>query len=137
MLLEGVIAFAIAALALGALTHGALGGLQSARVSGHTQEAVSRARSRLATLGHGTPLLPGDTQGDDGGGFQWRVRVARLVTTAPPDRTPQPSSGAAGGQAVSLYAVIVGVSWHRDGGVREVVLESQRVQATPSSPARP
>jgi len=127
MLLEGVIAFAIAALALGALTHGALGGLQSARVSGHTQEAVSRARSRL----------PGDTQGDDGGGFQWRVRVARLVTTAPPDRTPQPSSGAAGGQAVSLYAVIVGVSWHRDGGVREVVLESQRVQATPSSPARP
>jgi general secretion pathway protein I len=135
-LLEAVIAFSIAALALSALTQGALGGLQSARVSGHTQEAVSRARSRLATLGHGTPLLPGDTEGDDGGGFHWRVRVARLVAVAPPDRAAQPSPGPAGNQAVSLYAVSVGVSWHGDGGVREVVLESQRVQAAPSNPAR-
>lgn len=130
-LLEVLIAFAIAALALSTLAHGALGGLQSTRVSGHYQEAVSRARSRMATLGHGAPLLPGDAEGDDGGGFRWRVRVAQVDTVAAPGRAGQPGSGPAGSQAVSLYAVSVGVSWRGDGGTREVVLESRRVQARP------
>ena len=120
-LIEVMVAFVIVALSLGALTQGALGGLRSSRISGHYQEAVSRARSRLATLGHGVALRPGEQEGDDGGGFRWRTRVTQFAVTAAPQadgvQTPR----------VALYDVSVGVSWRMDGGTREVVLESRRL----------
>lgn len=124
-LLEVLVAFAIAAAALTALTQGALGGLQAVRVSGHVQEAVSRARSRLATLDRGAPLTPGERDGDDGGGFRWRQRVAPLGDPLP----------AARGEARPvLYEVSVGVSWQLDGTPREVVLRTQRLGLLPPEP---
>lgn len=54
-----------------------LAGLQSAGMAGHSEEAVARARSRLAALGAG--LSPGDTRGDDGGLYRWRLRVAPIA----------------------------------------------------------
>lgn len=126
-LLEVLIAFVIAALALGALSQGAAGGLQSARVSGHYQEALSRARSRLATLG--TPV-PGEQSGDDGGGYSWRVRVAPLATAG---RAREGIDPMRPGRAV-LLGVTVRISWRMDGGEREVALATQRVTVAPPDP---
>ena len=124
-LIEVLIAFSIAAMSLSALMQGALGGLQSTRASGHYQEAVSRARSRLATLGHGAALAPGAQEGDDGGGYRWRIRVVQVAAGASQTDGPQTPR-------LVLYGVSVGVSWSMDGGNREVVLESQRLALAPS-----
>lgn len=126
-LLEVLVAFVIAALALGALSQGAAGGLQSARVSGHYQEALSRARSRLATLG--TPV-PGEQNGDDGGGYSWQVRVAQLAAAGRAREGIDPQRP---GRAV-LLGVVVRISWRMDGGEREVALATERVAAAPPEP---
>lgn len=127
-LLEVLVAFVIAAVALGALTQGAAGGLQSARVSGHYQEALSRARSRLAALG--AAVVPGDQQGDDGGGFSWRVRVTPLATAGRAREGVDPERP---GRAV-LLGVTVRIAWRMDGGEREVTLATERVGLAPPEP---
>ncbi len=126
-LLEVLVAFVIAALALGALSQGAAGGLQSARVSGHYQEALSRARSRLASL---AAPAPGEQQGDDGGGFSWQIRVTPLATAG---RAREGIDPARPGQAV-LLGVTVRISWRMDGGEREVALATERVEMAPPDP---
>ena len=122
-LLEVLVAFIIAALALGALTQGATGGLTLASIAGHTQEALSRARSRLAAAA--LAPVPGEQRGDDGGGYAWRVTTTRLLT-APPTGT-----GAASRPGVALYALRVVVSWSLDGSMRDVALDTQRVGPAP------
>jgi general secretion pathway protein I len=118
-LLEALIAFAIAALALAALLQGALTGLRATQTATRTEEALARARSRLAAL-EAAPLAPADQRGDDGGGFAWRLRVA-----------PEATSG-----GLTLYAVSVAVAW-RDGGTRrEVRLETQRLGPSAAGPPR-
>lgn len=127
-LLEALVAFIIAALALAALTQGAAGGLQSARLSGHYQEALSRARSRLAVAA-ATPV-PGEQHGDDGGGYAWQVSVVPVATAARPrDEADLPSQG-----RPMLLAVTVRISWRMDGGEREVVLATQRLAMAPPEP---
>jgi general secretion pathway protein I len=127
-LLEVLVAFVIAALALGALTQGAAGGLQSAQVSGHYQEALSRARSRLATLD--TALTPGERRGGDGGGFTWQVNVAPIATAGRPrEGVDPPRPGRA-----TLLAVTVRISWRMDGGERQVVLATERLGLAPPEP---
>ena len=126
-LLEVLVAFVIAALALGALYQGTLGGLLAARVSGQTQEAISRARSRLAEIGHGMPMRAGEQQGDDGGGYRWRVRIAP-VATAPLARGD--TATVARGPHAALYAVTVWIAWRGDGA-REVRLDSEVVGTAP------
>ena len=125
-LLEVMVAFIIAALATGALLQGVGGGLQSTRVAAHTQEAVSRARSRLAALS-GAPLQPGEQRGDDGGGFTWLTRVTPAATASAPP-------GPGGTKRAVLYTLAVSLGWSMDGGSRAVVLESQRVAEAPAEP---
>jgi len=127
-LLEVLVAFVIAALALGALTQGAAGGLQSARVSGHYQEALSRARSRLATLDTGP--APGEQAGDDGGGFAWQVNVVPIATAG---RSREGGEQLRPARAM-LLAVTVRVSWRMDGGERQVVLATERLGLAPPEP---
>lgn len=128
-LLEVLVAFIIAALALGALTQGAAGGLQSARISGHYQEALSRARSRLASLG--AAPVPGEQRGDDGGGYAWQVDVAPVATAGRPREGVDPPRP---GRAM-LLAVTVRISWRMDGGERQVVLATERVGSAPPEPS--
>lgn len=139
-LLEVLVAFIIAALALGVLFQGALGGLRSVRVAGHYQEALSRARSHLATLDRGGPLVAGEQTGDDGSGFHWRMRIAPLATAAvaaaaapalPGAVASDPDAAGPSAPRAALYAVRVAVSWTSDGGAREVVLDSERVGPAP------
>jgi general secretion pathway protein I len=111
-LLEALIAFAILALALTALLQGTLGGLRTTQTAGRTEEALARARSRLAAL-EAAPIRAGDQRGEDGRGFVWRTRIVPAES--------------AGGR--TLYAVSVSIAW-RDGNTpREVRLETQRLGA--------
>lgn len=130
-LLEVLVAAVIAALALGVLLQGALASLHSVRVSGHYQEAVSRARSHLAALDASGVLTLGEHQGNDGRGFHWRLQVtpAASAPIAMGDATAQSR-----GPRVVLYAVTVVVSWDSDGGTRSVRLDSERVGAAPPAP---
>ena len=123
-LLEVLVALAIATLGLGALFQGTLGGIRAAEVAGRTQEALSRARSRLAVVGQAAPLAAEDRQGDDGGGYRWRVRVAPLAT------------GRAGpGAAVpTLYGVEVTIAWGSGRDARAVTLETRRLGTAPLPP---
>lgn len=131
-LLEVLVAFVIAALALGVLTQGALVGLQAAHRAGRYESALSRTRSHLAAIGRGGGLKLGEQQGDDGGGFTWRTRVA-LLATAPIARGD--AATVAHGPHIALYAVAVAMAW-RDGGHNRVLeLHSERIGVAP--PANP
>ncbi len=115
-LLEVLVAFAIAAGALGVLFAGALDGLRGARAAAHTEEALSHARSHLAALGHGQDIVAGETSGDDGGGFHYRLRVIPAASTVPAGE-------------LTLYAVRVTITWAEDGRDRSLYLDSQRLAA--------
>lgn len=116
-LLEVLVAFVIAALALGVLFRGTLDGLHAAQTAGQYEEAVTRAQSRLAALTAGS-LAPSDRQGDDGNGFHWRERITLIASS------PQT------GGSLALYAVSVAVSW-MDGSRRMVELDSERIDIAP------
>jgi general secretion pathway protein I len=127
-LIEVMIALAIAALALGALLRTVGGGITSTHTAGKYEEAVSRARSHMAALGRDAGLSAGESSGDDGSGFRWRLKVEPVAVSA----APPPVRGATAEQAgpaasVALFSVEVGIGWTADGRDREVVLRSQRL----------
>jgi general secretion pathway protein I len=134
-LLEVLIAFIIAAVALGALFGGAADGLRASRIALGVEEAVVRARSHLAASA--ADPLPGDEQGDDGSGFRWRVRIVKVDSVKPPAPAPQPL-----GQPrppslaplTTLYAITVWISWREAGQVREVRLDSEGLSPPPPRP---
>ena len=128
-LLEVLIAFVIAALALGVLFQGTAGSLGSVRVSGQYQEALSRARSHLEAAGLASRLTPGEQRGEDGHGFRWLVRT--VAAGSVPVARGDAAAMAQGGRLV-LYEVVVSVSWKSGIGQREVTLESRRLGLVPS-----
>ena len=122
-LLEVLVAFAIAALAVGVLMQGATGGLRAVRVAGRVEEATSRARSHMATLGHSGPLLPGVQSGDDGEGYRWRTRIVLLSSQPLGEAAP----GAPAPPRLGLFAVAVAISWTEGDDARQVELDSRRL----------
>ncbi|MBP0494950.1 type IV pilus modification PilV family protein [Pararoseomonas indoligenes] len=116
-LLEVLIAFLIAAMALAVLFRTAVEGQAAATTAARYQEALSRARSRLAAV-DSIPLQAGDQSGDDGGGYRWRTRVASVAEGAPVREGP-PSP--------ALYAVAVAIAWGEGSGARSVQLETRRL----------
>lgn len=108
MLLEVLVAFAIAALALALLYGGGIDGLNGSRLAERTDEAVARARSHLAAMCHGARLAPGTQSGNDGSGFLWRAETIRgesATITRGSDDDPKPPLHA------DLFAVRVSISW--------------------------
>lgn len=131
-LLEVLVAFIIAALALALLFQGASAGLSAARIAGHYEEAISRAKSRLAAIGVEGALRPGEQAGDDGGGFAWRMRVTQVSSNAAtPALGGQPDAQA---PRIALYSVSVSISWDLDGSRRQVQLDTERVGLTAAAP---
>jgi general secretion pathway protein I len=130
-LLEVLIAFVIAALAIGSLLHGAAGGIQNTAVASHYQEALSRARSRLAEAAL-APVI-GEQHGDDGGGFRWQTVVQVQAVARPPRKDIDPVLI---GRPV-LYGVRVAIRWSMDGGARTVVLSTRRLGDAPPDDAAP
>ncbi len=123
-LLEVLVAFVIAAVALGGLLAAALEGLGATATAGAYEEAVARARSHLAAIGRSGPLLAGTQQGDDGGGFAWQSRIALLASA--------PSADASAGPPVGLYAVSVIIGWRAGRHERAVTLQTERVAPAPA-----
>jgi general secretion pathway protein I len=124
-LLEVLIAFVIAALALGVMFDASLGGLRATEAASHYQEALSLARSHLAAVG--TTALGGrELSGDDGRDFHWTLRIRPVGTvTLPRGPNDDPSQGP---QAqATLYAVSVTETWRGDGGERQVRLDTARL----------
>jgi general secretion pathway protein I len=123
-LLEVLVAFIIAGLALGVMFDAVLGGLRATETASHYQEALSLARSHIASVA--TADLAGrDAQGDDGRGFHWRMRIAPAGTVTLP-RTADTDPQGAQAQA-TLYAISVTVSWKGDTGERKVTLDTARL----------
>jgi general secretion pathway protein I len=120
-LLEVLVAFAIAAMALALLYEAASTGGAATESAGYYEEAVSRAKSHMAALGRDTPVAEGEREGDDGGPFRWRIAITPAAT-AEPDPAAPPSA-----ERLVLYNVEVGISWTVSGRKREVVLHSQRL----------
>jgi len=132
VLLEVLVAFAIAALALSAFCEAALSGLRAAQQAGRYELALSHARSRLAAIGHGIALTAGTQQGDDGGGFTWHAQI-EPVAFAPIARGEEAATRR--GPRIALYAVGIAISWNDGRRKRDVRLITERVGAAP--PATP
>ncbi len=130
-LFEVLVAFIIAALALGELFSVAASDLRSVAIAGRTEEAVSRARSHLAAIDANTVLVAGEQQGDDGGGYHWAVRIAQLAAATPPSSGPSPA--APGGARPALYVVTASVSWRDGRQARSVRLTTERVAPAAAS----
>ena len=121
-LLEVLVAFVIAALALGVLFGGGIGGLNAVNAAARYDEALSRAQSHLAEASAGPDYQPQDRQGDEGGHYHWRLRVQQLATAAAADPTkPGPA----------LFGISVAVSWPDGARTRSVALQTQRVGTAP------
>jgi general secretion pathway protein I len=120
-LLEVVVALAIAGLALVGLFQAGTGGLFAVDTAARAEEAVQRAQSHLAAVGRDAALVEGDTSGDDGGGFHWRLRVQPLAQ--------RQGLGADGTtpQTTSLFDVAVVISWRSRGHERAVALRTLRL----------
>jgi general secretion pathway protein I len=130
-LIEVLVAFVIAALALGVLYEGAGDGLRAGQRAGRVVEALSLARSHIAALGAG-PLVAGEQAGADGGGYRWRGRVTQLAAH------PLGGSGLAAtaqGPRLVLYGIAVREEWTGDRGTQAVTLQSERLAlAAPPPP---
>lgn len=120
-LIEVLIAFLVAAMAVGAIAYAATGAVAASRAAGRYDEAVARAESHLALLS-AAPLGDSDRQGEEGGGFHWHVRVASAGTAPLAGGTDALPAGTA-----TLYRVTVTLSWGDGGARRSVRLDSARL----------
>ena len=124
-LLEVLIAFVIAALAMGALFSGTVSGLDATAIAAKYDEAISLAKSHMAAIGRGAPIAPQQTSGADGENFTWHLRIkeaaSRQLVLSDQDRANdiKPS------RAV-LYDIVVTESWKAGGRTRQVTLATRR-----------
>jgi general secretion pathway protein I len=129
-LLEVLIALVIAGIALATVFRAASENIQATGAAARYQEALSRARSHLD--GSSANLVFGEQEGDDGGGFHWRVAVRPLDSTGKKDsagRTMEASSSL----VITLCAVTVWINWREGTHGRMVRLDSERLLITAPS----
>jgi general secretion pathway protein I len=112
-LLEVLIAFAIAAVALGALSRLFSIGIVTQAAAGRLADAVALAEEQLALAEQGT--LPGDglQEGRSENGLKWRRSITPLAASAAGDDGP-----------LTAYEVQVTVSWDAAGRSKSITLSS-------------
>jgi general secretion pathway protein I len=118
-LLEVTVAVAIAALALVALFQAGSAGLLTASEASRVEAAVDRARSHLAEFADAGVITPGESQGDDGDGYHWRLVARRIASQAV---LPQQSIA-----PPQLFDIDVTISWGTGRHRRSVDLETERI----------
>ncbi len=131
-LLEALIAFAIAALALGVLFQGAGAALRTVHEAERLAGAVERARSQLAEAA----ILLGSAgerveEGDDTL-YHWRVRIAPALA-ASARRAGGTDPGLA--NPIRLYRIEVDETWSERGHARTFRLRSELLFVAPPAPA--
>jgi len=126
-LLEVVVALAIAGLALVGLFRAGGDGLFAVDTAARTEEALQRAQSHLAAIGRDAALVQGESSGDDGGGFRWRLVVQPVA------QRPAVAADGTTAQTLMLFSVAVAISWRWYGHERAVVLRTLRLGATAAS----
>ena len=124
-LLEVLVAFVIAALALGVLFQGGIGGLTTANAAARYDEALSRAQSHLALASVGPDFQAQDRQGEEGNGYHWHLRIQLLAQAAGPD----PSK-----PAPALYGIAIGMDWRDGPHPRSLALQTERLGTAPPPP---
>lgn len=120
-LLEVIVALALAALALVALFQAGSAGLLTVDQATRVEAAVDRAKSHLAEFADTGVITPGESEGDDGGGYHWRLTarpIASQSAKTPPDQTGTPAT---------LYDIDVTVGWGTGRHRRSVELETERI----------
>jgi len=127
-LLEVVIALAIAALALVVLFRAGGEGLFAADSAARAEEAVERAQSHLAAVGHDAALLAGESEGEDGDGYRWHVRVQPVASWPIATTTNRGAPAFA-----TLFDVEVAETWPGRGHDRAVTLRTRRIGVAPGS----
>ncbi len=124
-LLEVLIAFVIAALAMGALFSGTVSGLDATAVAARYDEAISLAKSHMAAIGRGAAIAPQETSGADGESFVWHLRIreagSRQLVLSDQDRANDVKPSRA-----VLYDIVVTESWKAGGRTRQVTLATRR-----------
>ena len=120
-MLEVVVALAIAGLALVGLFRAGSGGLFAVDTAARAEEAVQRAQSHLAAIGRDAALIEGETRGDDGDGYRWRLRVQPLTNR----QSPAPDGVSS--VTTTLFNVEVAISWPGHTCDRAVVLRTLRL----------
>jgi general secretion pathway protein I len=123
-LLEVMIALIIAGLAAAALLTAAASGLHATQTASMYDQAIVRAKSRLAVATRGTKLVPGDWRGDDGGGFRWHLRVAQVASAS---LRPIGKGGSRAATPVVLYGVSVWIGWADGDAQHQVRLDTEQV----------
>jgi prepilin-type N-terminal cleavage/methylation domain-containing protein len=123
-LLEVLIALIIAGIALATVFRAASENINATGAAARYQEALSRARSHLD--GSSANLVFGEQEGDDGGGFHWRVMVRPLDSTGRKDSAGRPIP-ATDSLVVTLCAVTVWINWREGTHGRLVRLDSERL----------
>ena len=134
-LLEVLIAFAIAAMALAALFGGTVGGLNATEVSARYAEALSLARSHVAAVGRGEAIAQLDTSGAEGEGFTWHLSIHR-VGTRPLNQSDNSRANDENPSSAILFDVVATESWKDGSRTRQVSVATRRVdvQSTASLP---
>ena len=131
-LLEVMVAFIIAALAMAALYSGTVSGLDATTAAAQYDEAISLARSHLAAIGRGESISLQERSGTDGEGFTWHLRIrkhaSRTLTLSDQDRANdvKPARGV-------LFDVVVSESWSSGGRNRQVTLATRRLDVQQDS----
>jgi general secretion pathway protein I len=122
-----VIALVIAGIALATVFRAASENIRAAAAAARYQEAVSRARSHID--GTSANLVAGEQEGDDGGGYHWRVVVRPVDSTGKQDSAgrPVPNTDT---QVITLYAVTVWIDWREGARERAVRLDTERLQTS-------
>ena len=118
-LLEVVVATAIAGLALVGLFKAGTAGVFAGNTASRVEEAIERAQSHLAAFGREGAVVASELEGEDGGGYRWRLRAIPLVAEQP----------AATGSAtfISLFDIQVIIAWRAWGQDRSVLLTTRRI----------
>lgn len=126
-LLEVIVAIALAALALVALFQAGSAGLLSVGQATRLEMAVDRAQSHLAEFAGSGAITPGDSEGDDGDGFHWRLTARPIMSQATAETSNQPAP------PTVLYDIGVRISWGIGRRQRSVQLETERISGAGTS----
>ncbi len=128
-LLEVLVAFTVLAISLGVLFEIFSTGMRASRSAEQYTRATLLAESKLAAIGIEVALEEGETTGEYGDGYDWRVTVRPYGVDGPEAEGVAPP--------IEAYEVVVTVAWGQGSRERSVSLTTLRLKSAAGPEARP